>query len=198
MVLCVTGPMASGKNQVSSILEKMGFAAIDADVVGHSAVEAEKQKILEAFSEDAKKAGISLLDENGKIIRRNLGALIFGNPEMVKKQESIVYPYITSHLKSFVESNIAEGKNVVINATVLFKTDAMKFVDRILYVGCPSLKRFFRARKRDGMKTGQILARFRAQKNLYKNYEATGIKIMKVQNTGSISSLKKSLELLLK
>ena len=198
MVLCVTGPMASGKNQVSSILEKMGFAAIDADVVGHSAVEAEKQKILEAFSEDAKKAGISLLDENGKIIRRNLGALIFGNPEMVKTQESIVYPYITSHLKSFVESNIAEGKNVVINATVLFKTDAMKFVDRILYVGCPSLKRFFRARKRDGMKTGQILARFRAQKNLYKNYEATGIKIMKVQNNGSIASLKKSLELLLK
>ena len=198
MVLCVTGPMASGKNQVSSILEKMGFAAIDADVVGHSAVEAEKQKILEAFSEDAKKAGISLLDENGKIIRRNLGALIFGNPEMVKTQESIVYPYITSPLKSFVESNIAEGKNVVINATVLFKTDAMKFVDRILYVGCPSLKRFFRARKRDGMKTGQILARFRAQKNLYKNYEATGIKIMKVQNNGSISSLKKSLELLLK
>ena len=48
------------------------------------------------------------------------------------------------------------------------------------------------------MKTGQILARFRAQKNLYKNYEATGIKIMKVQNNGSISSLKKSLELLLK
>lgn len=198
MVLCVTGPMAAGKNQVSSILEEMGFAAIDADVVGHSAVEAEKQKILEAFSEDAQKAGISLLDENGNIIRRNLGALIFGNPEMVKTQESIVYPYITSHLESFVESNLSEGRNVVINATVLFKTDAMKLADKILYVSCPALKRFFRARKRDGMKTRQILSRFRAQKNLYKNYEATGIEVMKVQNTGSISSLKKSLELLLK
>ena len=198
MVLCVTGPMASGKNQVSSILEEMGFASIDADVVGHSAVEAEKKKILEVFSQAAQKAGISLLDENGNIIRRNLGALIFGNPEMVRMQEAIVYPYITSHLKSFVELNLSEGRNVVINATVLFKTDSMNLVDRILYVSCPAIKRFFRARKRDGMKASQILARFRSQKNLYKNYADTGIKIDKIRNAGSLSSLEKSLKLLLK
>ena len=39
MVLCVTGPMAAGKNAATSILESMGFASIDADLIGHDAVE---------------------------------------------------------------------------------------------------------------------------------------------------------------
>ena len=50
MVLCVTGPMAAGKNATSSILEKMGFVSIDADLIGHDAVEICKEKILEEFS----------------------------------------------------------------------------------------------------------------------------------------------------
>ncbi|HBP08998.1 MAG TPA: dephospho-CoA kinase, partial [Treponema sp.] len=105
MVLCVTGPMAAGKNAASSILEKMGFVSIDADLIGHDAVENCKEKILEEFSSLAQKNKIHLLSQDGKINRKNLGQLIFKDKALVKKQEDIVFPYINSVLENFIDEN---------------------------------------------------------------------------------------------
>lgn len=187
MVLCVTGPMAAGKNFVTSLLEQKGFVSIDADLVGHRAVEECKEKILETFGQLAKEKNIQLADENGSIIRRNLGALIFGDSELVAKQEQIVYPYITKKLEEFIEEN--KNKNVIVNATVLYKIPLVKKMDRILYVDAPGIVRYFRARKRDGMKTCQIFARFKSQKGLFKSYRKTGVPVIKVRNF--LNSLKK-------
>ena len=146
MVICVTGPMAAGKNYVSSLIEQMSvdgkmFVSIDADIAGHDAVDGSALKIMETFGDLAEKKGIPLADENGKIIRRNLGALIFGNPELVSKQESIVYPKITSTIEKFIEEN--SGKNVIVNATVLFKIPLVKKMDAIIYVFANVLKNVY-------------------------------------------------------
>ena len=42
MILAVTGSMAAGKNYVSSLLEKRGFLAFDADKLVHKAIEEAK------------------------------------------------------------------------------------------------------------------------------------------------------------
>lgn len=194
MVICVTGPMAAGKNYVSSLIEQMSvdgkmFVSIDADIAGHDAVDGSALKIMETFGDLAGKKGIPLADENGKIIRRNLGALIFGNPELVSKQESIVYPKITSTIEKFIEEN--SGKNVIVNATVMFKIPLVKKMDAIIYVDCPWFIRLWRARKRDGMKLSQILARFRSQKNLYASYLETGVKVIRISNHGCRKRLQK-------
>ena len=47
LILAVTGSMAAGKNYVSSLLEKKGFLAIDADKCVHQAIEEAKNQILE-------------------------------------------------------------------------------------------------------------------------------------------------------
>ncbi|MCQ2241611.1 dephospho-CoA kinase [Treponema sp.] len=200
MVFCVTGPMAAGKNFVSSLLEKQefngkSFVSIDADVVGHKAVENSKDKILETFGELARQKGIRLADDNGNIIRRNLGALIFGNDELVAKQESIVYLEITSIINHFIEVN--NDKNVLVNATVLYKVPVIKRMDAIIYVDCPFFIRLFRAKKRDGMKIRLILARFKSQKNLYSAYKNTGVKIYRILNAGSQKRLLKKLQILI-
>lgn len=180
MILCVTGPMAAGKNYVTSILEQKGFVSIDADVVGHKAVEECREKIIEAFGSIAEEKKLQLTDENGKIIRRNLGALIFGNAELVAKQEQIVYPYITSVIEKFIEEH--KTQNVIVNATVLYKIPLVKKMDKILYVDVPAVVRFFRAKKRDKMKMSQILARFKSQKNLFNCYKETGVPVVKIRN----------------
>lgn len=200
MVLCVTGPMAAGKNFVSSLLEKQtvggkGFVSIDADVVGHKAVENASKKIKEAFGKLAEERGIPLVDENGKIIRRNLGALIFGNRELVARQESIVYPEISSVIDQFIEEN--KDNNVIVNATVLYKVPAINKMDAIVFVDCPRIVRFFRAKKRDKMKARQILARFRSQRGLFSAYRASGIKMYKISNFGTKNSLIKKIRLLI-
>ena len=46
MIIGLTGPMASGKNLASKILEKTGCVSVDADVLAHQAIEKAKDKNL--------------------------------------------------------------------------------------------------------------------------------------------------------
>ena len=192
MVVCVTGPMATGKNAASSILESMGFVSIDADLIGHDAVEICKEKILEEFSSLAQKNKIQLLNSDGKINRKNLGRLVFKDEMLVKKQEDIVFPYINSVLEKFIDEN--SEKNIAVNATVLYKVNAMKKIDKILFIDSPALVRFLRAKKRDKMKSLQIVERFFSQRLLFSQYKKTGIEIFRIINCGNFSSLQKKIE----
>ncbi len=192
MVVCVAGPMAAGKNAAASMLEKKGFVSIDADVVAHEAIDECRERIIQSFSGKAVEKGITLTDENGKIIRKNLGKLIFSDKALVKMQEDIVYPFITEKIEKFIASN--EGKNIIVNATLLYKVCIIEKIDVIVYIDSPAFLRFFRARKRDGLSCSQILARFHAQKNLYAKYAETGKRILKIENFLSIRHLEKKLE----
>lgn len=181
--------MAAGKNLVSSILEKKGFVSSDADLLGHEAVDECSGKIVETFGNLAKERGVELLGDDGKIRRRNLGAILFSDPNLIKKQEEIVYPAIQKKIDDFLSIN--KGRDVVLNATLLYKLPVIKSVDLVIFVDSPMPLRFLRARKRDGMKSSQILDRFRAQKNLFAKYEATDADILRVWNIGSERGLEK-------
>ncbi len=192
-VICVTGPMAAGKNAVSAILERRGFACVDADVLAHKAVEMCKDQIVCAFEKEAAAASCRLLNDDGTLNRRSLGALIFPRPDLLARQEAIVHPAIEKLAADFMKAN--PGKNIVLNATVLYKvTDLMKLCDLILFVDAPKLLRFVRARRRDGMKAKEIFARFKAQKKLFECYAHTGIRIEVVKNFGSIKNLENKIE----
>lgn len=187
MILCVTGPMAAGKNAASSILEKKGFACVDADLLVHQAVENAKEEILASFGSLADEKGLPLLTENGHINRRNLGALIFQSPELIKKQEDIVYPILNGLFEDFMEEN--KGRNLVINATVLYKVPLIKKVDSVLFIDAPLLQRLFRAKRRDSMSLKLILQRFKAQRNLFAKYKKSVADTVRVGNTGSMKKL---------
>ncbi|WP_288959103.1 dephospho-CoA kinase [uncultured Treponema sp.] len=193
MILCVTGPMAAGKNVAASILEKKGFAAIDADVLGHRAVKECTEQILCEFSDEAQKRGVSLLSSDGTLNRRVLGSIVFESRELLARQEQIVYPVIRRLLAEFIRENA--GKDIAVNATVLYKLpDMQNIIERILYIDAPLPLRFIRAMKRD--KTGiiQIYRRFSSQKNLFAKYKNTNTDIKRVWNTGTRQSLERKIE----
>ena len=193
MILCVTGPMAAGKNVAASILEKKGFAAIDADVLGHRAVKECTEQILCEFSDEAQKRGVSLLSSDGTLNRRVLGSIVFESRELLARQEQIVYPVIRRLLAEFIRENA--GKDIAVNATVLYKLpDMQNIIERILYIDAPLPLRFIRAMKRD--KTGiiQIYGRFSSQKNLFAKYKNTNTDIRRVWNTGTRQSLERKIE----
>lgn len=206
MVICVTGPMAAGKNYVCRMIEELSpsrgipLVSIDADVAGHQAVDLCTGEILAEFGSLAKEKGISLADENGRIIRRNLGSLIFGNAELVARQESIVFPKITEIIEGFIAGtrNAYPDGGVIVNATVLHKIPLAKKMDFVVFVDCPVIIRFFRAMKRDGIGAGAVLARFRSQKNLYKSYRSLGIPVYRLWNLGPDFLLKMQVCRLLK
>ena len=192
MILCVTGPMASGKNAASSILESRGFATVDADILAHKAVENARDKILKAFGSVAKERGISLLNSNGSINRRALGQIVFTDKSLIERQESIVYPEINALLDEFINEH--SRQDIVINATVLYKVPLIKRVDAVLYIDCPAAIRFFRSRKRDNMPYSNILSRFKMQRNLFAKYKELNADIRKVWNIGSREQLEKKID----
>lgn len=192
MILCVTGMMAAGKNFVSGIFEELGFKSVDADLLGHRAVDLCTPQIVQTFGGLASEKGIQITDYDGKIIRRNLGALIFGHDDLVKKQEDIVFPQIDQMFHEFMEQN--KESDIILNATVLYKMPLIKKMDAVIFVDAPTIVRLFRAKKRDGMKFKQIFARFATQKNLFSKYSVSHADILRVWNVGSKNQVKKRVE----
>ena len=178
-VIAVTGPMAAGKNFICKRLEEDGWASIDADLLVHSAIEIAKDRILQTFTPYAAQQNLTLTRPDGTIDRRALGQILFSKPELLKIQESIVYPIITNQIDDFIKNH----KKTIINATVLYKTpEILARCEKILFVTAPCLKRLGRARKRDHLSYKQIFRRFHAQRNLLKEYKKSGIPLEIIKN----------------
>jgi len=178
-IIAVVGPMAAGKNYICSQLEKEGWSSVDADILVHGAIEIAKDQILETFSPYAQQQNITLTRTDGTIDRRVLGKLLFAMPELLKIQESIVYPIITKQIEDFINSH----EKTIINATVLYKTPALLArCQKILFVTAPLLTRLRRARTRDHLSYRQILRRFHAQRHLLREYQKTGIPVEIINN----------------
>ena len=75
MRIGLTGGIASGKTMVSRRLAELGAAGLDADVFSRTAVE----KGSEGLKEIVKAFGGGMLDSDGCLDRRKLGAAVFGN-----------------------------------------------------------------------------------------------------------------------
>ena len=178
-VIAVVGPMAAGKNYICSQMEKEGWAAVDADILVHEAIEIAKERILDTFIPYAEQQNLKLTRTDGTIDRRALGKLLFAIPELLKIQESIIYPIITKQIDDFIN----EHEKSIINATVLYKTpELLSCCEKILFVTAPFWTRFIRARRRDHLSYRQIFRRFYAQRNLLREYQKSGIPLEIIRN----------------
>ena len=154
-----------------------------------------------AFEAEASAAGIELRGTENGIDRRALGRLLFGRPELLEKQEKILYPEFERRVIEFIEGQksaaasndsgepASEPRGVVINAALIYKTPAiLARCQKIIYVDAPFFLRAARIRRRDGLPFLQIFRRISSQKNLLKNCrnaaEAAGIEFVRVVNVG--------------
>ncbi|MGN0739257.1 MAG: dephospho-CoA kinase [Treponema sp.] len=184
-VICVTGKMASGKNFVCSVLEQMNFFTVDLDKEVHKVIEQKTNEIFDVFEKPACQKNIRIRNDDGSLDRRALGELIFSDKALLQKQESIIYPALTENIFSIIENCKRKNafKGIILNAAVLFKTpELLSECKMILFVNSNFVKRFFRAKKRDGIKSMQILKRFSSQAFLKRKYKKTGIPVFNIHN----------------
>lgn len=196
LILAVTGSMAAGKNYVSSLLEKKGFLAIDADKCVHQTIEEAKDQILEAFLPIAKEKNIQIQNPEGTINRKNLGSILFSDEKLLQKQESIVHPKVNEIFNRFIDEN--PEKNIVLNATVLYKTPVINRCDAIIFVKAPIITRFFRTKRRDNLPSREIFKRFASQFKIFAKYKFLKSDIYSIWNIGKSNKLEKKLDKILK
>lgn len=187
--------MCAGKNQAAAILEKRGFLVLDADKVAHQALEDMRAEVIAAFGEIAREKEIDLVLDDGKLNRKGLGQILFSDPALLARHESIVYPRINFLIGRFIDEH--PDQTLVINAPLLHKSPILSRCDFVIFIDAWSPIRFLRALKRDKMHPFQIFARFSAQKNLFAQYLLKDVDIQRVLNKGSIRALEKGLAKLL-
>lgn len=154
-VIGLTGKACAGKNQVAKALEDKGFYVIDADLIGHDALENNKDKIKETF-------GDSVIS-NDKVDRRALGNIVFSSKEKMSLLENIVHPYV----KEFCKKEVARSnKNVIINAALLQKGDLVELCEQVIFVKASVFVRYKRSKKRDKRSLLWFIKREFSQKDI--------------------------------
>ncbi len=138
-VVGLVGGIASGKSRVAAMFQSLGAAVIDADKLGHQALDQPRvlQRLVQLF-------GAGILDEKGGINRKALGALVFGPDDgmaLRKEQlEQVVHPVI----RSAALAQLARLRDsqppptaVVIDAPLLIEANWDELCDVILFVDTP-------------------------------------------------------------
>ena len=93
-IIGITGGIASGKSTVTEFLRQQGYQVIDADQVVHELQEPGGrlyQALLSTF-------GSAILQEDGRLDRPKLGAMIFGNPELLARSSQLQNEIIREEL----------------------------------------------------------------------------------------------------
>lgn len=182
MVVGVSGKYCAGKSTVADLLEaEWGFLQIDVDALGHQALERRRDEVLSRFG-----SGIVV---DGRIDRRRLGGIVFGNPQALADLESIVHPEMIAMVEETIRRE-AE-RDVVVNAAILFKMGLDRLCDTVIWVEAPVLRRIFRARRRDRLPFLQILKRLNAQRGMKPQSSRGDVDIHTVRNSGNLEALKR-------
>lgn len=111
--IALTGGIATGKSTVCNLFKLHGFLTIDADKIAHMLLDMHSSTIASMFGEE--------FVENGKVLRKKLGTIIFSNQENKEKLESFIHPLIAKEIEK--ESVIFEeqGKPYFIDIPLFFE-----------------------------------------------------------------------------
>jgi dephospho-CoA kinase len=164
-VIGLIGGIGAGKSQAAADFARRGARVINADDFAHAALRDPfiRQQIVERWGHD-------LLDERGEIVRRKLGAIVFGDDAQRHELEEMVHPWIEHQMNDAV----AEAQNdrcvrlIVLDAAIMLEAGWNDICDKLVFIDAPRDLRQKRVRQQRGWTAQELEARERAQLALTK------------------------------
>jgi dephospho-CoA kinase len=163
-LLGLVGGIGSGKSHVTGLFAKLGAVVVDADKIGHEALQQPdiKQKLREAWGE-------SIFNSARDVDRRKLGGIVFSDPKQKKKLEDIVYPFIGGRVHEALDQ-AQRDDNVplaILDAALLLETGWNRVCTAVVFVEAPDAIRLERVKRR-GWDAPELQRREAAQWSLEK------------------------------
>ncbi|MCL2121207.1 MAG: dephospho-CoA kinase [Clostridiales bacterium] len=159
----LAGGIASGKTMISNYLTGLGAPVVDADVISRKITEPGSpvlRDIAEAFGEEC-------LDEKGHLRRKELGRIIFGDPESRLKLNRIMHPRISERIQEEIRKYQDAGEPVILySAPLLLEGGSKGITDEVWLVALAPKEQIRRLMARDGIDEEEAAARLRAQSSL--------------------------------
>lgn len=161
MIIGVTGLIGSGKSEVAAVFGSLGAQIIDADELGREVVDSDSV----VFYQLINKFGRSILDENMKLNRRQLGRLAFSSRQKTELLNSIVHPGLIKRLDAMVGEARTKNQVAVVDAALLIYWDYQKAMDYTILVSSFQRLRIQRMIAR-GMTSEEVRQRVRSQQKI--------------------------------
>jgi len=148
LLVGLTGGIATGKSTVSNMLRGLGAEIIDADQLARQVVEPAQP----AWREIVEEFGRDVLNTDGTLDRKKLGAIVFADPEQRKRLEAITHPAIRARVRARVDELAARGFTGIVfyDAAILIEALGHQDMDRIVVVMTDEATQVARLRGRDG------------------------------------------------
>lgn len=156
----LTGGLASGKSFVGRALAELGCHLIQADELGHQAIEPGG----EAYEAVVREFGQQILNSEGTIDRRKLASLVFEDSEKLARLNALIHPVVIRREQELLAELAARDPRgiAVVEAAILIETGSYQRFDRIVLAVCRPEQQIERAVQR-GLTREEALARLRQQ-----------------------------------
>lgn len=113
--IALTGGIATGKSTVGNLLKLHGFLIIDADNIAHKLLDEHSGQIASMFG--------SQFVQNGKVLRKDLGKVIFNDKEQKQKLEKFLHPLIKEEIIKEATIFESQKKPYFIDIPLFFETN---------------------------------------------------------------------------
>ena len=157
----LTGSIGVGKSFVTSVFEELGCHAVDADQTAREVVMPGTPGL--AALEDA--FGETILNPDGTLDRKQLGALVFANEAERQRLNSILHPFIIARQDEILngwEAQDPAGIGIV-DAALMIESGGYQRFDRLIVVHCHPQVQLERLMLRDKLSRAEAERRISSQ-----------------------------------
>lgn len=161
-IIGITGGIASGKSTVTEFLRQQGYQVVDADQVVHELQEPGGrlyQALLSAF-------GPAILQEDGRLNRPKLGAMIFGNPQLLAQSSQLQNEIIREELARRRDLLAETEDFFFMDLPLLFELEYDNWFDQIWLVDVTEETQLSRLMTRNALSQEEAEKRIAAQLSL--------------------------------
>ncbi|MCL4431252.1 MAG: dephospho-CoA kinase [Epsilonproteobacteria bacterium] len=180
--IALTGGIATGKSTVASLMGLNGLRIIDADAISHRILDENASWVSEHFG--------TAYVSGGKVLRAELGKMIFANPEVKKELECFLHPKIRAAIEDESEKQDRFEYPYLIDIPLFFETASYP-IENSVVVYTPKEIQLERFMKRNGFSKEESLRRIESQMNIdEKRSRATWV----IDNSSNLKHLQRECE----
>lgn len=157
MLTAISGGIGCGKTVVSRVVRAMGYPVYDCDSRASRIMDTD-----DSIKRDiAEKVHRECITDDGRIDRRRLSEVVFGDYEALRRLNAIVHSAVRRDLALWYERNCPA--DCFVETAILYQSGLDRMVDEVWEIDAPLDLRVERVMARNNFDRGQVLSRISSQ-----------------------------------
>ncbi len=188
IIIGLAGGSGSGKTTVSALFAQYNILPVNTDEIYHDLIST-RTPCLFAIVEEF---GTQVLNSQGTLDRKALGAIVFADPEKMGRLNTISHYYVLCTVREIIADAEKRGyRGVIVDAPLLFESGFDRECDTIVAVTASKAIRIDRIVSRDGVSIENACKRIASQ--LSDEFLSSRANYV-ITNNGSVDELKQQVE----